>query len=95
MISPLPELGVRDLQTGAKRFAVLVRPTNVRLLSVLRLRWRWHPGTGVAALRHAAMTSGDGDHRCCVLAIGYSAAERVVLPPSSALTACGARDGRG
>ena len=70
---------------GAKRFAVLVRPKNVRLLSVLR--WRRHPGIGVAALRDAAMTSGDGDHRCCVLAIGYSAAERAVLPPSSALTA--------
>jgi len=40
------------------------------------------------------MTSGDGDHRCCVLDIGYSAAERVVLPPSPALTAW-RHDGRG
>jgi len=62
----------------AKRFAVLVRPKGVRLISVLRRRW--HTGIGLAA---ADMLPWPGPAviAAVLLAPGCLASERAALPP--------------
>jgi hypothetical protein len=68
-----------DFFTGieAKRFAVLVRPKDVRLISVLRRRW--HAGIGLAAVDMPPWP-GPAVIAAVLLAPGCLANEGAALP---------------